>query len=453
MNAKYIALTPPSKHTGNTAAPEVLAACLAKYSRSMSGIDEILDSIDHSNTEKAVDAIFKFVDYGHASIGGLTGGIPIAIDGISMLLALKLFEFGQMADGQESSTRYITLTKEGLPSAENLGIPLSLVGQWEEVCELGFSLYSKVYEDLNNNVTEEKARIPAGTSEKVAQRMLKNYALDRARYFLPLATKTNIALVATARIWAEIIRSIDSLQTEEAKELAIQLRDCLKIAAPNLIRHSYPNAASLQRTQDLNAEVSTAILLHGVPNRPIKDKLELEIEDTKSSFFKEQPYSEATAGKVNRYCQVGPRIKRQFVRVAWNNIAMAELRDLNRHRTGYRYTDYVPKGFYLPAEALQSILKLGLDGQLQRFLSAYSALISEFASKNTALVPYAFFLGTQVAFEHSTQADKFIYEVELRTGTGAHFRYAEHLSAAVAAYIKLVPEAARHINIGTAEPE
>ena len=66
---------------------------------------------------------------------------------------------------------------------------------------------------------------------------------------------------------------------------------------------------------------------------------------------------------------------------------------------------------------------------------------------------YAYLLGEQTPFEHSTHADKFIYEVELRTGMGAHWRYAEHLAKASREFVKLVPEAAPFVEIGTAEPE
>ena len=38
------------------------------------------------------------------------------------------------------------------------------------------------------------------------------------------------------------------------------------------------------------------------------------------------------------------------VSFAWNNMALAELRDLNRHRTGHRYTPLIQAGFYLPPE-------------------------------------------------------------------------------------------------------
>ena len=66
---------------------------------------------------------------------------------------------------------------------------------------------------------------------------------------------------------------------------------------------------------------------------------------------------------------------------------------------------------------------------------------------------YSLLLGAQTPFEHSTHADKFIYEAELRTGMGAHFRYAEHLSSALREFLRQVPEARDHVVEGTAEPE
>ena len=75
----------------------------------------ILSGIDWNDPDKSVDQVFRFLDYGHASIGGLTGGIAMAIDRCSFFLALKLFEIGQLGDGQESSTRYIEMTPASLP--------------------------------------------------------------------------------------------------------------------------------------------------------------------------------------------------------------------------------------------------------------------------------------------------------------------------------------------------
>ena len=73
--------------------------------------------------------------------------------------------------------------------------------------------------------------------------------------------------------------------------------------------------------------------------------------------------------------------------------------------------------------------------------------------RGSAAYVYSLLLGAQTPFEHSTHADKFIYEAELRTGMGAHYRYAEHLSATLREFFKQVPEAREWVVEGTAEPE
>jgi hypothetical protein len=133
------------------------------------------------------------------------------------------------------------------------------------------------------------------------------------------------------------------------------------------------------------------------------------------------------------------------VSFAWNNLALAELRDLNRHRTGHRHTPLIQAGFYLPPEIRHADHAALLADQLE--------LTRELMRRGSAAYVYSLLLGAQTPFEHSTHADKFIYEAELRTGMGAHFRYAEHLSATLRAFLAQVPEAREWVVEGTAEPE
>jgi hypothetical protein len=62
-------------------------------------------------------------------------------------------------------------------------------------------------------------------------------------------------------------------------------------------------------------------------------------------------------------------------------------------------------------------------------------------------------LGTEYPFEHTTTADKFIYEAELRTGLGAHFRYAKHLHEVLALWYERFPATRGLVLEGSAEPE
>lgn len=441
---------PPGAKSSPSVTPELLASCLARYSRSNKGIESILESIDWNDPEKAVDAIFKFVDYGHASITGMSGGIAIAIDGCSMFLAYKIFEIAQLCDGQESSTRYIKLDKSSLADPALIGIPEELIPEWDAMMELSFKIYHEVYEKLDAEALNNPSvvRVPEGANPKVVERLRKNYALDRARYFIPLATRTNAAYVMTARVWAETVKILDSLPLPEAHACAAGIRTELNKFVPRMVKHSSADAASTLHAMQLTDYATDYMKQNGVSFKNLEDKVFLKVDDTFPDFLPETvSIDKSFDGKVNRYSACGSTIKRMFVRAAWNNMAIAELRDLNRHRSGYRFSPMIPVGFYLP-KGIDHPLANDL---LERKKVLLNKIIAHESSK--AAYVYSLLLGTQVTFEHSTHADKFIYEIELRTGMGAHFRYAEHLSAAYKELCKQIPELQTHIQLGTAEPE
>jgi hypothetical protein len=190
------------------------------------------------------------------------------------------------------------------------------------------------------------------------------------------------------------------------------------------------------------------VLEKGVPIEQLKDEVFVSIQRDIPDFLPDyEEIAEAFSGKRNRYSAVGHSVRRVFVRFAWNNISLAELRDLNRHRTGHRFSPLIPVGFYLPPEVDRS--------KVFHLLKRQAYLVEKLAEHDhaTGSFLYGYLLGTQTPFEHSTHADKFVYEVELRTGLGAHFRYAEHLEAVCRQFTKLLPQAAPFVEIGTAEPE
>src|SRR5690606_35536129 len=92
-------------------------------------------------------------------------------------------------------------------------------------------------------------------------------------------------------------------------------------------------------------------------------------------------------------------------------------------------------------------------GPHEELLREQTAFLRKMLERKSGAYPYALLLGSQTPFEHSTMGEKFIYEAELRTGMGAHFRYAEHLSAALRKFFEQVPEAKAWVEEGTAEPE
>lgn len=438
---------PPSAADLPKVTPELLASVLARYSRSNEGLASILSKVDLANPDASIDRILKFVDYGHASIGGLTGGLAIALDGVSMWLAYKIFELATMADGQESSTRYIAMDAANLPLPADLGVPADLADRWLQVMGGAFAAYHAEYARLDAAAAANPAlvRLPADAKPAVVARLRKNYALDRARYFVPLATRTNLGLVQSSRMWSVTVKHLESLPNPEARTAAGLIREELVKQSPRLMRHSSAEKSyAVQAEQEL--ATSLRLGLERLSAAPLADEVWVHVDRATPPWLPEtQRVTESLRHRANRYGHQGTATRRMRVSFSWNNLALAELRDLNRHRTGHRYTPLIQAGFYLPPE-----IKHGPHASL---LAAQLELTRELMQRGSPAYVYSLLLGAQTPFEHTTQADKFIYEAELRTGMGAHFRYAEHLSAALRGFFAQVPEARDWVVEGTAEPE
>jgi hypothetical protein len=160
----------------------------------------------------------------------------------------------------------------------------------------------------------------------------------------------------------------------------------------------------------------------------------------------------------NRYAPVGSSLQRTSVRFGWSAIGFAEIRDLNRHRTGSKYCPLVPRGFYAALDQLTPAADSqgGKRAALTALTKIGHTTIAEAQLRLRMASPtyvYWTLLGTEYPFEHVTTADKFIYEAELRTGVGAHFRYAQHLRDVLALWYEKFPATKKLILEGGAEPE
>jgi thymidylate synthase ThyX len=449
--------------------PELLAACGARYSRSNDGLEAILAKIDPANLDKSVDSIFKMLDYGHQSIADM---VPVAmfIDGISIWLAYYVWSLCPTAGGQESSTRYIKLSVDEIIEPEVLGIREGNIQQWRETIGKAFQAYQSALEIWEGIAAEDPsvARIPQAIlndpSEKAQRqvaRMRRNYGFDRARYYLPVAAGTNMMLLMPARGWAALCQNLLSHPLLEANTLGNAIRDELRLSAPRMLKHAEKKESSesgiweefrrlvaeaearfpetLDRHSPSNEAAATASLEIGIPR-----------DISEADFLDDLKFHN------NRYAWIGERLRRTLVRFGWNAVAFAEIRDLNRHRTGTKFCPLRPLGFYgaldqvpQPQSAeyganLQVISKVGREA---------SAISHSILSEKDPTYIYWTLLGTQYLFEHATTADKFIYEAELRTGTGAHYRYANHLRDVLSLWYEKFPQTKGLLLEGAAEPE
>lgn len=295
------------------------------------------------------------VDYGHQSIADMA---PVALfmDGVSVFLAYLIWSLCPVAGGQESSTRYIRMGAEGLVDAETLGIPDGLRGEWEQAMGNAFAAYEKAVAfwegiaDANPDITRIPRKLlddPSDKAKRTVARMRRNYAFDRARYFLPVAAKTNVMMVQSARAWVTLCQHLLSHPLPEARELGGLIREELALVAPRLLRHAVEKPslvagqaaewASWQNAGDDYAQIDGEI-----SEAPTEARLGVWEPSENAG----QRFASDLAHHDNRYAYIGDTLRRTGVRFAWEAVAFAEIRDLNRHRTGTKYCPLSPVGFY-----------------------------------------------------------------------------------------------------------
>jgi thymidylate synthase ThyX len=471
MKVTQVAICPSeaSKNSGRPAlTPELLAASGARYSRNNEGLESILSKIDPGNLEKSVDSIFRMVDYGHQSIADM---VPVAMfmDGISIWLAYYVWSLCPTAGGQESSTRYLKISAEGLIPPADLGIPVDQVDYWRDSMDRAFHAYQASLDSWEALARENPAltNIPPSllndsseAAQKKVSRMRRNFAFDRARYFLPVAAATNVMLIMSARGWVNLCQFLLSHPLPEAQRLGMLVRGELEISAPRMMKYArstQSNQQFLAREFDKLVKLASskaADAALGVDGRSEEPYLSVLVPDG----ITQEEIADDLCYHSNRYAPVGNSLQRIGIRFGWRAMAFAEIRDLNRHRTGSKYCPQVPTGFYCALEQLPNNAR-ELDRHRAQLQQAAHVGLSATSQARTLLQVgqpvyiYWSLLGTEFPFEHITTADKFIYEAELRTGIGAHFRYAQHLRDALALWYRQFPGTKKLILEGSAEPE
>lgn len=450
--------------------PELLAATGARYSRNNEGLSEILAKIDPANLDRSVDAIFRMIDYGHQSIADMAP-VAIFLDGISQWLAFLVWNLCPSGSGQESSTRYIEMSPSALGDPDAIGIPPALRREWQAHMQACFGAYSRSTALWQQLADENPARVrlppeliadPSERSRKKVVRLQRNYAFDRARYYLPFASMTNVMLLMSARGWVQLCQHLCSHPLPEAQALGAGIRRELSMSTPRLIKHAVEKdsirkgqAAAFARLQ---REASSA----GLPPtlRPAVATTEhpprAHLEAIPPADVGPTDFVADLSLHDNRYAWLGHSLRRTAVRFSWEAVALAEIRDLNRHRTGNRHCPMRPLGFYAAQEELPADAPVSVATELRGLNDAGRAATARAHELLAAGDPsYVYWLpmGAQCAFEHLTTADKFIYEAELRTGQGAHFRYARHLHDALAIWYSRYPDTRGLILEGSAEPE
>jgi hypothetical protein len=280
--------------------------------------------------------------------------------------------------------------------------------------------------------------------QKKLERMRRNFAFDRARVFLPACTSTNMMLIMSARSWVELISHLLSHPLYELQQIGEKVKSELDLVTPRLTKHAVAKPETKLQIQN-DFEALKSLKIDNFEN----DGASLSVT---TPYQKKAIYASAQ-NRTNRYSIFGYAIRQSLVRFGWKQITFAELRDLNRHRTGNKYVQFLPRTFYNAADQSPSKTVIKSLVSLSKYPNFLIRQTTHMMKKNNFSYVYFTLLGHTMKFEHVTTLDKFLYEAELRTGTGSHYRYAMHLKNTLACLYKQYPGLKKYILEGSAEPE
>ena len=161
--------------------PQDTAMMQALYSRSALSVEEHVKKVRESGSGKFMERFY--VGYGHASIADC-GSTTIFVEGVSMLVA-KAIQDWPLYSGQETSSRYIDMSKQAI---------IDLIGTKEskKILDDWMSFYTKSQVELQQHIMKKypkKADEDAGVYEKA----VKARAFDTLRGFLPSGVATQFS--------------------------------------------------------------------------------------------------------------------------------------------------------------------------------------------------------------------------------------------------------------------
>ena len=139
--------------------PEDIAMMQALYSRSSSSVIKHLEKVKKIGSGKFMESFY--VGYGHESIGDCAS-TTIFVENVS-ILAAKAIQDWPLYSGQETSTRYIDMSKQSLTDPVNTPESAKILKDW---CDF----YLKAQEPLAIHL---KSKYPKNDNESQSYHIIK----------------------------------------------------------------------------------------------------------------------------------------------------------------------------------------------------------------------------------------------------------------------------------------
>jgi len=348
--------------------------------------------------DQKIDEMFK--GYGHASVADMAR-IMVDLNDTPMHLAMALFNYGTIIDGQEKSTRY--QKKFGKGSLHPLrhyvpsDVAAALEDRYQDIGAFALESFNTLSPQITQGYTDFFKPEQGNKGEKGA---LDARVLDCIRTVLPGGMVTGLSYRTSARDWARTIGLMDGSGSPLYQNLAKQLRlhlapdaatekDLGVLAdAPTLIRHTEANNVVRENLaalkEYLNANGKLELLRTRSPRTfGYTPQRVLPIEEL---------YTEGERMVAQYICALAPELD-AFEALGWAGIQPDNVRDEISAIIYKNHSKFIEMPVQLATTSSMGIVIDGTFGELRdwnrqraqgRFVQSYNPLLGARCDKQMA---------------------------------------------------------------------
>ncbi|MEA2065020.1 MAG: FAD-dependent thymidylate synthase [Patescibacteria group bacterium] len=290
--------------------PEDTAMMQALYSRSPKSAEEHADKVKKSGSGKFMKKFY--VGYGHQSIADC-GSTTIFIEKVS-ILADKAIQDWPLYSGQETSTRYIDMSKQPIIDPINESQSKQILARW-----------MKFYTKNQNKVKDHIANIyprKKHEDEKMYNKAIEARTFDIMRAFLPAGITTQLSWHTNLRQAYDKLSLLKYGPLDETKKIANKILKKLKKKYPNSFSHK------VYEEQEKYREHSSKNFFYYYPKTKTDFSCSTNIESDKLTKYEKLLTSRPIKTNLPHFLAELGLISFDFI------LDFGSFRDIQRHRNG-----------------------------------------------------------------------------------------------------------------------
>ncbi|MDZ7611838.1 MAG: FAD-dependent thymidylate synthase [Candidatus Moranbacteria bacterium] len=401
--------------------PEDNAMLQALYSRSPESVENHVEKVRKAGSGNFMEKFY--VGYGHSSIADC-GSTTLFIEGIS-ILADKAIQDWPLYSGQETSTRYIDMSKQ--PIIDPLKTKES-----KEILDNWMNFYIKSQEELKKYLREKYPQ-QEGEEDGMYERAINARSFDVLRGFLPAGITTQLSWHTNLRQAWDKLSWFRFHPLTEVREIAEEMHKQLKNKYEKSFSHE------LVQEQEDYREYAAKKYTYYLQKNPVDFDYSFNVNNKEleaySDLIEKRPMK---VGLPHFLSELG-NLRFDFI------LDYGSFRDIQRHRNGVCRMPLLTTNLGFHNWYLNQLPE-NLKSKAQDLISKQKEKI-EALDAEEEIKQYYTALGFNVACRVSYGLPATVYVIELRSGNMVHPTLREVAHKMYHALIKEYPKMKIHADL------